>query len=184
MNTLKGLAKTDLRYPLGRYEPPAQITAEQRVEWIGELDALAGRLREAVEGLNERQLDTAYRPGGWTVRQVVHHYPDSHLNSYVRFRLALTEETPTVKTYEEARWAELPDAKSAPVEMSLKLLETLHRRWVMLLRAMTDEQFKRRFGHAEWGTISLEWALGSYAWHSRHHVAQIAGLREREGWDV
>lgn len=177
-----GDSSVDLRYPVGRYKAPTEITREQRAAWIDEIDALPGRLREAINGLDETQLDTPYRPGGWTVRQVVHHYPDSHLNSYGRFRLALTEETPMIKTYEEAAWAELPDAKSGPVEVSLSLLDALHRRWVMLLRSMTDEQFKRSFRHAEWGEIALEWSVGLYAWHSRHHVAQIRGLREREGW--
>jgi DinB superfamily len=172
----------DLRYPVGRYKAPADIKQEQRAGWIDELEALAARLRDVIKGLDDSQLDTPYRPGGWTVRQVVHHYPDSHLNSYTRFRLALTEENPTIKPYEEAVWAELPDAKSGPVEMSLTLLTALHQRWVMLLRSLSEEQFKRTFRHPELGEIALDWTLGLYAWYCRHHVAQIAGLREREGW--
>jgi uncharacterized damage-inducible protein DinB len=172
----------DLRYPIGRYLPPAQITAADRAGWIEELVALPAKMREAVSGLDDRQLDTPYRPGGWTLRQVVHHVPDSHVNSYVRFRLALTEDIPTIKPYNEATWAELPDAKSAPIEPSLQLLEALHVRWVALLKSLSDAEFKRTFRHPEHGEIPIDWTLGLYAWHSRHHVAQITGLRDRERW--
>jgi hypothetical protein len=172
----------DLRFPIGRYSPPAVISPEQRAAWIAELEALPGNLAHAAKGLNDDQLNTPYRPGGWTVRQVVHHIPDSHLNSYTRFRLALTEDSPTIKPYEEAAWAELPDAKSAPIEPSLLLADGLHRRWVMLLRTLTGEEFKRTFVHPEHGEVKLDWTLGLYAWHCRHHVAHIAGLRKRQGW--
>src|SRR5260370_890220 len=128
------------------------------------------------------QLDTPYRPGGWTVRQVVHHVPDSHMNSYMRFRLALTEEQPAVKGYDEAAWAKLSDAQSAPVELSLALLDSLHRRWVVLLESLSPEQWKRTFQHSELGPVSLERNLALYAWHGKHHVAHITGLRERMGW--
>lgn len=140
------------------------------------------RMREAVAGLDAAQLDTPYREGGWTVRQVVHHVPDSHMNAYVRVKLALTEDEPTIKPYEEAAWAQLPDSRITPVEVSLALLEALHTRWVDLLRAMDGADFKRSFRHPEHGAVTLDWLVGMYAWHSRHHVAHITSLRERMGW--
>ena len=143
---------------------------------------MPSRLREIVKDLRDGQLDTAYRPGGWTARQVVHHLADSHTNSYCRFRLALTEDLPVIKAYDEARWAELSDAKQAPIELSLTLLDALHGRWVLLLESLTEEDFRRAFRHPEHGEMRLDWTLGLYAWHCRHHVAHIAGLREREGW--
>ena len=139
------------------------------------------KLKAAVGGLNDRQLDTPYRPGGWTVRQVVHHLPDSHLNSFVRFKLALTEEEPTIKPYDEARWAELADSK-APIELSLPLLENLHERWVLLLNSLTPADWQRKFRHPERGPMTLTDNLQIYAWHGRHHVAHITALRERNGW--
>jgi uncharacterized damage-inducible protein DinB len=171
-----------LRYPVGRYRAPAEIGERERFGWIAEVEALPYNLHAAVNGLGEDQLATPYRPGGWTVRQVVHHLPDSHLNSYTRFRLALTEQNPLIKPYAEAAWAELPDAKAAPIESSLSLLDGLHRRWVALLRALSDADFQRTFQHPEHGQIALDWTLGLYAWHSRHHVAQILALRKRHGW--
>ncbi|HKG22797.1 MAG TPA: putative metal-dependent hydrolase, partial [Blastocatellia bacterium] len=140
------------------------------------------RLREAVEWLSPEQLETPYRPGGWTVRQVVHHVPDSHLNSYVRFKLALTEDHPTIRPYREDRWAELEDARSAPLDVSLALLDSLHGRWVLLLRSLKPEDFARTFEHPELGEVSLEKNVALYAWHGRHHVAQITSLIERMGW--
>jgi hypothetical protein len=175
-------ASEELRYPIGRYRAPEKISADDRKAWIREIEALPRNLRRAVAGLNTTQLDTPYRPGGWTVRQVVHHYADSHLNSYSRFRWAVTEDLTTVKTYDESAWAELADAKTAPVELSLSLLEPLHARWVLLLRSFGEAEFARKMQHPEWREISVEWLLGQYAWHSRHHVAQIERLREREGW--
>ena len=172
----------DLRYPIGRYEPPKQVTTVTRTEFLRDLEELPANLKHAVFGLGDRQLDTAYRPGGWTVRQLVHHLPDSHLNSYQRFRLALTEEAPAIKTYEEAKWAELSDAKTAAIEMSLSLLTGLHARWIALLRSLDESQWKRTLRHPELGEITLDWMLGLYAWHSRHHVAHITSLRKREGW--
>ena len=172
----------DLRFPIGRYHSVREISSDQREEWIRELEALPGNLRSAVAGLSQTQLDTPYRPGGWTVRQVVHHLPDSHINSYCRFRLALTEHTPMVKTYEESLWAELPDARNSAVEPSLVLLEGLDGRFTALLRSMTEADFSRAFLHPELGEIRLDWTLGLYAWHSRHHVAHITNLRLREGW--
>ena len=182
MDTAPFTPDEELRYPIGRYQAPASITADDRAGWIAEIEALPRKLRDAVSGLNDKQLDTPYRPGGWTVRQVVHHVPDSHMNSYSRFRLALTEESPTVKPYDEAAWAELVDAKSAPVEVSLALLEALHARWVMLLCSMSDTDFARTLKHPELGEPRLDWVLGQYAWHCRHHVAHITNLRKRERW--
>ena len=172
----------DLSYPIGRFDWPESVTPEMRPAWIGDLEAAPARFRAAVQGLTGQQLDTPYRPGGWTVRQVVHHVADSHLNSYVRFRLALTEDAPTIKPYDQAKWAELPDALGCPVELSLQLIEGLHQRWVVLLRSMSDADFARTFNHPERGMTRLDINLAMYAWHSRHHEAHITGLRERMGW--
>lgn len=172
----------DLRYPIGPFKFEGPLTDQQRRAFIDQIEEAPARLREAVAGLSEDQLDTPYRPGGWTVRQVVHHVPDSHLNSYVRFRLALTEEAPTIKTYHEDRWAELDDARSSPIELSLSLLEALHRRWIVLLRSMTSADFEKSFNHPELGVVSLDKNVGLYAWHGQHHIAHITSLRERMGW--
>lgn len=171
-----------LRFPVGRYKPQPQATPQDRAEWLNELESLPAKLRQAVEGLSNEQLDTSYRPGGWTVRQVVHHLPDSHMNSYMRFRFALTEDTPLIKPYDEATWAELTDAKSAPIGLSLGLLENLHARWTILLRSLSDAQFARSFRHPAMGDVRLDTALGLYAWHGRHHLAHITNLRQRNGW--
>lgn len=173
---------TDLRYPIGKFTLEGEITDDRRQKWIDGIAETPGRLQAAVEGLSSQQIDTPYRPGGWTVRQVVHHLPDSHLNAYVRFKLALTEEEPTIKPYDEQRWAELNDSLSAPVEISLALLESLHRRWTLLLRSLTTADFRRRFRHPELGIVPLDRNLALYAWHGRHHVAHITSLRERMGW--
>jgi hypothetical protein len=172
----------DLSYPVGKFVAPPSCTEADRRIWIDEIEATPARLREAVAGLDERQLETPYRPGGWTVRQVVHHVPDSHLNSYTRVRLALTEDEPTIRPYFEDRWAELSDAKAAPVDVSLALLDALHRRWVVLLRSLGADDWKRTFRHPEIGLLSLEKNLALYAWHGRHHVAHVTALRERMGW--
>ncbi len=172
----------DLRYPVGPFQMAAEATPELRRQWISEIAAAPGALRAAVAGLNDRQLNTPYRPGAWTVRQVVHHLPDSHINSYMRFRLALTEDRPTIRPYDEVGWAELPDARSAPVEVSLALLESLHRRWVVLLEALTPDDCARLFVHPALGERNVDWLLGYYAWHGRHHVAHITELRRREKW--
>jgi len=172
----------DLRYPIGRFAADAGVTAEKRRGWIGEIAGAPDALRAAVAGLSPGQLDTPYRPGGWTVRQVAHHLPDSHLNTYTRLKLALTEEEPAVKTYDEAAWAELADARTAPAEISLALLESLHRRWVLLLRSLGPADFARAFRHPELGRVTLDTLVQHYAWHGRHHVAHITSLRTRMGW--
>jgi uncharacterized damage-inducible protein DinB len=173
---------TDLRYPVGPFEEPAEIAAEDRARYIREIERLPGEMRAAVAGLQDPQLDTPYRPGGWSARQVVHHVPDSHLNSYVRMRLALTEDEPTIRAYFEDRWATLPDASRAPVAVSLDLLDALHRRWALLLHALEPGQWLRAFRHPERGRMTVQGNLALYAWHGRHHVGQILALRSRMGW--
>ena len=172
----------DLSYPIGRFDLRQPVPPEARPQLIAQIEAAPAHIREAVRGLNDQQLDTPYRPGGWTVRQVVHHVPDSHMNSYMRFRLALTEQEPSVKGYDEAKWALLPDARTGPVEISLGLLESLHIRWVALLKSLSDADFERKFHHSENGPVRLDTNLALYAWHGRHHAAHITGLRERMGW--
>ena len=172
----------DLRYPIGRFQYKSENTEEQRREFIDRIEKTPGRLRAAVADLNQQQLDTAYRPGGWTVRQLVHHVADSHIHSFTRFRLALTEDRPAIKGYDQDRWAELPDARTAPVEVSLSLLESLHRRWVLLLRSLTAADFARTFVHSELGPVTLDGNLALYAWHGDHHTAHITALRTRMGW--
>jgi uncharacterized damage-inducible protein DinB len=171
----------DLRYPVGKFTPVPSLTPAQRMECIGQIAAAPAELRRAVEGLTEAQLDTPYREGGWTVRQVVHHVPDSHINAYVRFKLGLTENNPAIKPYEENDWARTPETR-APIGMSLDLLTALHQRWVTLLRAMTPADFGRTITHPEWGKPTLDTMLALYAWHGRHHTAHITTLRERMGW--
>jgi len=172
----------DLRYPVGRCEYPETVSPEMRKQYIEELAAAPGRFAQAVRGLDDHQLETHYRPGGWTVRQVIHHVADSHMNAYVRFRLALTEDEPTIKPYDEKKWAELEDARTLPVEISLKLIDALHGRWVVLLRSIEDADFSRRLRHPELGTLRLDTYLASYAWHCRHHAAHITSLRDRLNW--
>jgi hypothetical protein len=172
----------DLSYPIGKFNWPKTVTPEERRGLLDEIAAAPARFREAVEDLNDAQLDTPYRPGGWTVRQVIHHVPDSHMNSYCRFRLALTEDNPAIKGYNQAKWAELYDARTAPVELSLRLLEGLHARWVSLMESLSAEDWSRTFLHSEHGPMRLDVTLALYAWHSRHHAAHIQGLRDRMGW--
>ncbi|HEX5132475.1 MAG TPA: putative metal-dependent hydrolase [Candidatus Krumholzibacteria bacterium] len=172
----------DLRYPIGRFNPPSLISFARIQDAIPVIEACPLELRAAARGLDATQLDSVYRDGGWTVRQVVHHVADSHLNAYTRFRLALTEKHPAVKPYEEAQWALLADAKTAPVDWSLGLLENLHARWVMLLRSMTEADFRRTLFHPESGNLSLDTLTLLYEWHGRHHTAHIASLRKRNGW--
>jgi DinB superfamily len=171
----------DLRYPIGKFRPPAEKTPAVRAAQIETLRLLPERLRAAVAGLSDAQLDTAYRDGGWTVRQVVHHFADSHANSYVRFKLALTEDWPTIKPYDEAAWARLKDS-SLPIEPSLVFITGLHQRLVALLELMTEKDFDRGFNHPERGRVTLATNLAIYDWHSRHHVAHITNLRARQGW--
>jgi hypothetical protein len=172
----------DLRYPIGEFRPRSALTPGERAVAIEQIAQTPERLRAAIFGLNSEQLDTPYREGGWTVRQVVHHLPDSHMNSYIRFKLALAEQEPTIKPFDEARWAELRDSRLTSVEVSLALLDALHQRWIILLRAMRPEEFARRMNHPERGIISLDWILAESAWHGPHHTAQIVLLRERMGW--
>jgi uncharacterized damage-inducible protein DinB len=163
----------DLRYPIGKFTTPTSTTAADRKVWIKDIAALPEQMRAMASGLPGELLDRPYRPGGWTVRQVVHHVADSHINSYVRYRLALTEDSPVVKGYDEAKWAELPDARTAPVDWSLAILEAVHRRWVGLLDKMTDADFAREFVHSERGPSSLATTLALYSWHGKHHLAHI-----------
>lgn len=173
----------DLRYPIGEFASVGRaLTPEERVTHIDTIQAHPTKMRAAVSGLTGEQIDTRYRDGGWTVRQVVHHVVDSHVNSYVRFKLALTEESPTITTYEEAQWAELPDSLQLPIEASLAILEPLHHRWVHLLRQLTPDDFARTLVHPEIGTITVDHLLEIYGWHCPHHEAHITTLREARGW--
>jgi hypothetical protein len=178
---------SDLRYPIGKFEwvPPEndRQMAKRRAHYIEVLASLPDNLRVAIRGLSADQLDTPYRPEGWTVRQVVHHVPDSHMNAYVRFKLALTEEQPAIKPYQEGEWAKLSDSLTTPVEVSLQLLAALHIRWVELLRAMEPADFARTLKHPEHGVLLLDQMLAMYAWHSAHHTAHITSLRKRMGWN-
>lgn len=173
---------TDPKFPIGKFHYAGPPNEEQKQAFLNDIAQTPANLRAAVKGLSDAQLDTPYRPGGWTVRQVVHHVPDSHLNSYVRFKLALTEHAPTIKPYAEDRWAELADTKSTPIEVSLTMLDSLHDRWVRLLRSLTPEDWKRSFRHPDLGLMDLEKTLALYSWHGRHHVAHITNLREQQGW--
>jgi hypothetical protein len=172
----------DLQYPIGKFQWGGAITDAQREQLIAQIEQAPAQLRQAVAGLTKEQLDTPYRPEGWTVRQVVHHLSDAHMNAYVRFRLALTEDEPTIKPYAQERWASLEDARTAPTELSLSLLESLHRRWVLLLRSLRAADFARTFRHPEIGLVTLDKHLGMAAWHGRHHIAHITCLCDRMGW--
>jgi len=172
----------DLSYPIGPFKFAGTLSPEQRLALIDEIAATPAELRAAVAGLSDEQLDTPYRPDGWTVRQVVHHLPDSHVNSYCRFKLALTEDHPVIRAYDENLWANTDDARTAPVDVSLDLLEALHRRWVLFLRSFADQDFARTFQHPALGTMTVDKNLALYAWHGRHHVAHITSLRQRNGW--
>lgn len=172
----------DLRYPIGKFARPSALTAAERRAAIDDIAVAPARLREAVRGLDERQIDTPYRPDGWTVRQVVHHVPDSHLNAYTRFKLALTEQTPVIKPYDEDAWVRTGDVSTTPIETSLVLVEALHDRWVRLLETVTPEEFERGLNHPVNGMMNLHQLLALYQWHGKHHVAHITALRERSGW--
>ncbi len=181
MTTAAETAK-DPRYPVGKAEYSKRLSREERARLIAQIEECPARMRDAVRGLNPAQLATPYREGGWTVHQVVNHVPDSHLNAYIRVKLALTEENPAIKTYEEQLWAETEDGRNTPPEISLTLLESLHQRWVLLLRSLPEAEFQKTLRHPQWGEINLNELLGLYAWHSRHHVAHITELRKRKGW--
>src|SRR5262245_6815400 len=165
-----------LRFPIGKYQRPSQLPLDDRARTalILDIERAPAMLRDSVTGLSDAQLDTPYRPGGWTIRQVVHHVPDSHMNGYTRMQLAVTEDNPAIKAYEQARWAELPDVRTVPIEISLALLDALHIRWTAFLRGLSPADFRRTFVHPDLGTVPLDVALGIYAWHGKHHIAHIA----------
>ncbi len=173
---------SDPRFPIGKFHYEAPPTEGERTQLIAAIAGTPANLRAAVAGLSPQQLDTPYRDGGWTVRQVTHHVPDSHMNAYVRFKLALTEDDPTIKPYAEDRWARLADTPATPLEVSLVLLDSLHTRWVQLLRSLKPEDWKRTFRHPEMGSVALEKNLVLYAWHGKHHVAHVTELRKKMGW--
>jgi uncharacterized damage-inducible protein DinB len=179
---LEEIMSEDLRYPIGQFERNDPVTADTRQTGITAIADLPYGISAAVAGLDDTQLDTEYRPGGWTVRQTVHHVADSHANAYIRFKLALTEDdVPTIKPYYEDRWAELGDSL-LPVDVSLRMIESIHSRWVALLQSMSDRDFEKKFIHPETGEWDLEHVLGLYAWHGLHHTAHITSLRDRNGW--
>ena len=172
----------ELRFPIGRFRPPAKTDDSQIRAWIDDIEALPADLGQAVEPLSESQLDTPYRPQGWTLRQVVHHLPESHINAFVRFKWTLTEDSPRIKPYSEDRWAKLSDYSVVPVTVSLTLLDALHRRWVGLLRSLAAEDLKREFIHPDSGPANLAATIPLYAWHGRHHLAHIEQTIQRQGW--
>lgn len=172
----------DLKYPIGKFRLDPEVTPEKRDGWIDRLDELPSRLHGAVDDLSDQRLETPYRPEGWTIRQVVHHIADSHINAFVRCRLALTEPKPTIKPYDQAAWARLADARSAPIGPSLAIISAVHERWVFLLRDLSQDDYSRVLHHPEMGDIDVDTILQMYAWHGDHHLAHITGLRDREGW--
>ena len=179
---MQALTLQQLRYPLGIFQKPSEISSEMLMSWINDIEILPKLLQQAVEGLSEEQLLIPYRPDGWTIRQTINHVADSHANAFIRFKLTLTEDTPIIKPYEEQLWAELEDGKNAPVEWSLTMLEVMHKRWVMLLKSMTDQQFSKQFMHPETKHLNaLRMVTGMYSWHGKHHTAHIVELRKRMG---
>ncbi len=178
-----GLAMEQLKFPIGKFEKPSVLTPELLAQYISDIEIFPSRIKKETEGLSDEQLDTVYRPDGWTIRQVVNHCADSHMNSLVRFKLALTEDKPIIKPYFEDRWAELTDSKNMPIEPALKMLEGIHQRWVVLLKSLTEEQLKRTFIHPEHGKeISINENIGIYAWHCKHHLAHITTLKKQNNW--
>jgi uncharacterized damage-inducible protein DinB len=174
---------SDPRYPIGQFQMTNEnLSDDERAQLLAQLADAPARLRAAVAGLSDEQLDTPYREGGWSLRQTVHHVADSHMNGYIRAKLALTEDVPAIKTYDEAEWAKLSDTQATPIETSLRLIDALHERWATLFRTLTPEQRARTFSHPDWGAVTLDKHLALYAWHSRHHTAHITSLRERMGW--
>jgi len=171
-----------VRYPIGDFGLDPHVTAAKRREWLQHISELPEKLAAAVSGLSDVQLNSPYRDNGWTLRQVVHHLADAHVNGFARFKLALTEDEPSIKTYEEALWAETPDAREAPVDLSIRLLDALHRRWTILLDSLADAQFDRAFVHPDRGRMTIDKAIQLYAWHGLHHTGQITGLRARRAW--
>ena len=174
--------KTDPRFPIGPFTFDPDVTPDKRQLAIAAIRETPARLRAAVTGLTPDQIETPYRDGGWTVRQVVHHVPESHMNAFVRFKLALTEDKPTIKPYEEDLWVRLPDIPRVPIETSLTLLDALHQRWNAILESMSPAQFTRPLIHPQHGEVRLDWMLQLYAWHGRHHTAHVTALRGRNGW--
>lgn len=173
----------DLRYPIGPFVSRTELTPDERRSLIDAIAAAPARLREAVRGLNETQFETPYREGGWSVREVVHHLPESHLNAYMRLKLALTEDDPVIRPYDEDAWSRTPEVRTTPVETSLTMLEALHERWTILWRALAPEDFRRTFRHPEHsGVQTVDWLVAMYSWHGRHHTAHITSLRERMRW--
>ena len=172
----------DPRYPIGKFSYSGPPTAEERKKYLDDIEQTPARFHEALSSLSDQQLNTAYRDGGWTLRQLAHHLPDSHMNAYIRFKLALTEDEPTIKPYMENLWAELPEAKIAPIKVSLALLDSLHERWMLMLWQFGEADWKRTFRHPELGAMSLEKTVTLYSWHGRHHVAHVTSLREKMGW--
>ena len=172
-----------LRFPVGEFQPRPRLREDERIACIDAIASLPAALRDATADLDNSQLDTVYREGGWTLRQVVHHVADSHVNSYCRFKLTMTEDVPTIRTYDEVTWADLPDGSSAPIELSLDIIDAIHRRWTVFLRDVDPESWKRRrLNHPEHGEMRFDTLLDMYAWHGRHHVAHITSLRGRMGW--
>ena len=175
-------AEPDLRFPIGKLDRKSQLSADERRAAVDAIAAAPRELRRAVKGLTDAQLDTPYRPGGWTVRQLVHHVADSHMNAYGRFRLAFTEQNPTIRPYDEAKWAELDDARTMPIEVSLTLLDAMHERLVTLLRSSPEDRFQRTLNHSENGSMTVDSLLSMYSWHGRHHTAHVTALRDRMKW--
>ena len=173
---------SDPRFPIGKFSYTGPLNAEQKRQCLDDIEQTPVRFRAAVRGLSDAQLDIPYRDGGWTVRQLSHHVPESHMNAYIRFKLALTEDDPVIKPYMEDRWAELPDARQSPIEVSLALLDSLHQRWTTVLRNLSDADWKRTFRHPALGQMTLERTLALYSWHGRHHTAHVTNLREKMGW--